>query len=327
LLEITLLTSVILFIGLRTLCLGYAQLSKEEYDTWALEHQDASTTLENREAKLDAVAEKIEKNLILIGATAIEDKLQEGVPESIAELSSAGIKIWVLTGDKMETAINIGFSCNLLTRDMHLIVIKAVRGGEEGLQDIKNQLKSALVHFFDKTDEKGNPLPPRPLSPSTTSAEFPDSLQSPQTAEHLHPHDPNQPVPRHALIIDGASLQHSLTIEAREDLVKLATSCAAVICCRVSPLQKAQVVELVKAAKNSMCLAIGDGANDVSMIQAAHVGVGIAGEEGLQAVMAADYAIAQFRYLSRLLLVHGHWSYFRTAEMVLNFFVKNLIFV
>ncbi|CAJ0884683.1 593_t:CDS:10 [Entrophospora sp. SA101] len=100
-----------------------------------------------------------------------------------------------------------------------------------------------------------------------------------------------------------------------------------VICCRVSPLQKAFVVELIRTGKRTTTLAIGDGANDVSMIQAANVGIGISGQEGVQASMAADYSMPQFRFLGNLLLVHGHWDYLRISEMILNFFYKNVIWV
>lgn len=93
---------------------------------------------------------------------------------------------------------------------------------------------------------------------------------------------------------------------------------------RVSPLQKALVVKLVKRNLKSLLLAIGDGANDVSMIQAAHVGVGISGVEGLQAARSADISIAQFRYLRKLLLVHGAWSYQRISKVILYSFYKNI---
>lgn len=125
----------------------------------------------------------------------------------------------------------------------------------------------------------------------------------------------------------------------------IASQCKAVICCRVTPLQKAMVVELIKRAKNAVTLAIGDGANDVSMIKgkfgsrntcyrhsltcvilAAHIGVGISGQEGMQAVLASDYSIAQFKYLERLLLVHGRWSYFRMCKFLRYFFYKNFAF-
>ncbi|VDL67029.1 unnamed protein product [Nippostrongylus brasiliensis] len=100
----------------------------------------------------------------------------------------------------------------------------------------------------------------------------------------------------------------------------------AVICCRVTPLQKAEVVDLVKRNKKAVTLSIGDGANDVSMIKTAHIGVGISGQEGMQAVLASDYSVGQFRYLERLLLVHGRWSYFRMAKFLRYFFYKNFAF-
>lgn len=130
----------------------------------------------------------------------------------------------------------------------------------------------------------------------------------------------------YGLVIDGTSLRHAFEEQYTKDIMlELATRCKAVICCRTSPLQKALIVRLVKEGLGSMCLAIGDGANDVSMIQAADIGVGVAGEEGLQAVNSSDYAIAQFRYLNRLLLVHGHWSYMRNSNMIVNFFYKEII--
>ncbi|KAJ3023347.1 UNVERIFIED_CONTAM: hypothetical protein HDU68_008648 [Siphonaria sp. JEL0065] len=295
--------------GLRTLCIAYSLLPAATYAKWAEEYNAAATALEDREAKMDSVAEKIETNLILMGATAIEDKLQDGVPECIKTLLSAGIKLWVLTGDKMETAINIGLSCNLLRKEMNLILIRgATEDSPDEAAETRKQLAEALHRFFGVGDAPEEATSPR------SRRFYKDIAQNNQ----------NEP---YALIIDGAALTYALQDAQKALLLELGTRCAAVICCRVSPLQKAKVVELVKTSIQCMCLAIGDGANDVSMIQAAHIGVGIAGEEGLQAVMASDYAIAQFKYLTRLLLVHGHWSYIRTAEMILNFFFKNIVWV
>ena len=120
-----------------------------------------------------------------------------------------------------------------------------------------------------------------------------------------------------ALVIDGKSLTYALEKDISKTFLELAIMCKAVICCRVSPLQKALVVKLVKKNQKSILLAIGDGANDVSMIQAAHVGVGISGVEGLQAARSSDVAISQFRYLKKLLLVHGAWSYRRLSKLIL----------
>ncbi|KAJ3308581.1 hypothetical protein HDU93_005680, partial [Gonapodya sp. JEL0774] len=141
--------------GLRTLCLATVSISKEAYDEWKREHDEASAAIVDREAKEDAVADKLERAMVLLGATAIEDKLQEGVPQAISTLAKAGMKIWVLTGDKMETAVNIGFSCNLLDKDMTLIMIRGPSGaGAEEIQaetlPIRQQVASALATYFTK---------------------------------------------------------------------------------------------------------------------------------------------------------------------------------
>lgn len=215
-----------------------------------------------------------------MGGTAIEDRLQEGVPETIAELAKSGIKLWVLTGDKTETAINIGFSCNLLTTEMELLVLSA-----SSREDTAKLLEDTLERLVAEKDEDK----------------------------------------KYALVIDGTTLKYGLENASRDKVLSLGMRCASVICCRVSPKQKAQVVNLVKKGLKVMTLAIGDGANDVSMIQEANVGIGISGVEGRQAVMASDYSIAQFRYLRKLLLVHGRWSYLRIAEMIMGFFFKNVV--
>lgn len=98
------------------------EISNEEYTEWSVMYDKAATTLVNRADELDHAAEIIEKDMLLLGATAIEDKLQDGVPDTIHTLQEANIKVWVLTGDRQETAINIGYSCKLLTEDMELVV-------------------------------------------------------------------------------------------------------------------------------------------------------------------------------------------------------------
>lgn len=268
--------------GLRTLCLAWREISDAEYEEWARKYEEAATSMEDRSEKLDAVAELIETDLELLGATAIEDKLQEGVPETIHLLQDAGIKIWVLTGDRQETAINIGMSCKLLAEDMNLLIVN-----ESDAAGVADNIARKLELI---------------RSSEATNADF----------ETL------------ALVIDGVSLGYALTPEIEQDFLDLSVMCKAVICCRVSPLQKAMVVKLVKRHLKSLLLAIGDGANDVSMIQAAHVGVGISGMEGQQAARSADISIGQFRYLQRLLLVHGSWSYNRLSRAILYSFYKNI---
>ncbi|GAA5950524.1 hypothetical protein JCM21900_001216 [Sporobolomyces salmonicolor] len=324
--------------GLRTLCLAYKPLDEAEYQVWEREFHDATTLIENREAEMERISERLERDLILLGATAIEDRLQDGVPEAIADLKRAGIKIWVATGDKLETAIAIGKTCNLLSRDMNLIIIK---GGEYGnLNSAYAQLRGALEKFFDAeglVDQLEHQPPgyqPRPSAPRRSSSMHRrNSLYRTTTGvsgvsgvSDIVGDDNGQRPGGYGLVIDGSSLRHAFEEPYTKDvLLELATRCKAVVCCRTSPLQKALIVRLVKDGLGSMCLAIGDGANDVSMIQAADIGVGVAGEEGLQAVNSSDYAMGQFRFLKRLLLVHGHWSYVRNSNMIVNFFYKEII--
>ncbi|XP_024138862.1 phospholipid-transporting ATPase IA isoform X2 [Oryzias melastigma] len=266
--------------GLRTLCFAVADISESSYQHWLELHHRACTSLQNRALKLEESYELIEKNLQLLGATAIEDKLQDKVPETIETLMKADIKIWILTGDKQETAINIGHSCKLLTKNMGMLVIN-----EDSL-DVTRETLSHHCGMLGDALYKENDF---------------------------------------ALIIDGKTLKYALTFGVRQYFLDLALSCKAVICCRVSPLQKSEVVEMVKKQVKVITLAIGDGANDVGMIQTAHVGVGISGNEGLQAANSSDYSIAQFKYLKNLLLVHGAWNYNRVAKCILYCFYKNIV--
>lgn len=286
--------------GLRTLCLAMREIPEQELQQWLQIFDKANTTVSgNRGEELDKAAEIIEHDFFLLGATAIEDKLQDGVPDTIHTLQEAGIKIWVLTGDRQETAINIGMSCKLISEDMTLLIIN-----EESSSATRTNMENKLTAIRNQ---------------SAGGAEL----------ETL------------ALIIDGRSLTFALEKNMEKMFLELAIMCKAVICwyasklnnhfaqadipsSRVSPLQKALVVKLVKRNLKAILLAIGDGANDVSMIQAAHVGVGISGVEGLQAARSADVAIGQFRFLRKLLLVHGAWSYQRISKLILYSFYKNI---
>lgn len=259
--------------GLRTLCIASRELSESEFTEWAQTYDAACAAVQDRETEIEKACEYIEHSLHIIGATALEDKLQEGVPDAIATLHQAGIKLWILTGDKLQTAIEIGYSCNLLTNDMEVMIIST--DSEAGA---RAQIEAGLNKIVSMTHNVATP-------------------------------------PTFAVVIDGESLRYALGDELKGLFLNLGTQCAAVICCRVSPSQKALVVRLVKEGCNAMTLAIGDGANDVSMIQEANIGIGLFGLEGSQAAMSADYAFGQFRFLTRLLLVHGRWSYVRIADM------------
>ncbi|XP_058002453.1 phospholipid-transporting ATPase 1 isoform X2 [Hevea brasiliensis] len=296
--------------GLRTLVIAARDLTEAELGLWQCKFDDASTSLTDRATKLRQTAALIECDLNLLGATGIEDKLQDGVPEAIESLRQAGIKVWVLTGDKQETAISIGLSCKLLTTDMEQIIIN---GNSEN--ECRKLLADAKAKYGVKSSNGGS------LNLKCNKNAEIDYLE---IAEGKKEGIAKVPL---ALIIDGNSLVYILEKELESELFDLATSCKVVLCCRVAPLQKAGIVDLIKSRTDDMTLAIGDGANDVSMIQMADVGVGICGQEGRQAVMASDFAMGQFRFLKRLLLVHGHWNYQRIGYLVLYNFYRNAVFV
>ncbi|KAL4653452.1 hypothetical protein ACB092_01G304400 [Castanea dentata] len=287
--------------GLRTLVIAYRKLGEEEHKSWEVKFSKVKTSVTTERAeRLDELADEIERDLILLGATAVEDKLQKGVPECIDTLAQAGIKLWVLTGDKMETAINIGYACSLLREDMKQIVITLDSPDIAALenQGDRDAIAKASLESIRKQIREGM-----------------SQINSTKESNIMC-----------GLIIDGKSLEFSLKKDIDKSFFELAINCAAVICCRSSPKQKALVTRLVKRETGKTTLAIGDGANDVGMIQEADIGVGISGVEGMQAVMASDFEMAQFRFLERLLLVHGHWCYRRIAMMICYFFYKNIAF-
>ncbi|RFU72299.1 atpase, p-type, phospholipid-translocating, flippase [Trichoderma arundinaceum] len=266
--------------GLRTLLYGYRYIDEETYAQWKSQYREAETSLVDRQERIEMAAEKIEEEFELAGATAIEDKLQEGVPDTIDKLRRANIKVWMLTGDKRETAINIGHSARVCKPFSEIYVLDSTKG----------KLHDALM---------------------TTLTEVGRGM-----------------VPHSVVVVDGQTLA---VIDADEDLAALfydlVVRVDSVICCRASPSQKANLVKSIRRfVPKSMTLAIGDGANDIGMIQASHVGIGISGREGLQAARIADYSIAQFRFLQKLLFVHGRWNYIRTGKYVLATFWKETFF-
>ncbi|XP_069324464.1 phospholipid-transporting ATPase IC isoform X2 [Eulemur rufifrons] len=311
---------------LRTLCLCYKEIEEKEFAEWNKKLMAASVASSNRDEALDKVYEEIEKDLILLGATAIEDKLQDGVPETISKLAKADIKIWVLTGDKKETAENIGFACELLTEDTTICY------GE----DINSLLHTRMENQRNRGGvyTKFTPPAPEPFFPCggnraliITGSWLNEILLEKKTkrGKILNLKFPRTEEERRMRTQSKRRLEAKKE-QRQKNFVDLACECSAVICCRVTPKQKAMVVDLVKRYKKAITLAIGDGANDVNMIKTAHIGVGISGQEGMQAVMSSDYSFAQFRYLQRLLLVHGRWSYIRMCKFLRYFFYKNFAF-
>ena len=260
--------------GLRTLCIAYREIDEAYFDDWKERYNQANCSIDKRDEMVESVANEIERDFHLLGATAIEDKLQIGVPETIEDLLKAGIRVWVITGDKRETAINIGYACSLLSSEMSLVILD---------NDDPLEISSALCQGLAR---------PGPM----------------------------------ALIVSGQSLTIALKPEYQENFLALANKCKSVVCCRVSPYQKGQIVELVRKKTGQLTLAIGDGANDVGMILKADVGVGISGQEGRQAVMASDYAFGQFRFLRKLLLFHGRLDLIRNVNLINYCFYKNMTF-
>jgi magnesium-transporting ATPase (P-type) len=516
--------------GLRTLVLGIRFLTDDECENWLETYKAAATSIKNRDEKLTAAAYEVERNLHIVGATAIEDKLQNGVPKTIATLEKAGIKLWVLTGDKRETAIEIGYATHVLTPKMHLTevsdqgvdfvraqcamefmrlvkagklpdyqrsavdqsddgftwanvsfaigkctrsisrffrsmsvkfllqfakilgadpaeleekanIIEAEGDAEKDLlkdivrrRNVRNRAEKIIRDFLESPEGQLQKAERKPHSPkseasgelSLSSDDVPgvfnraqsarslldkkrsegklnaaetrndalfqltaqgaDSYDAPlidedtlslnsflptsgdavsdfdkrrrtvierlfavdrdvrkgKLVKHLkkekrlealssptshHAVGPSGDGPR-SLVIEGAALKHLLgDSELEEVIFSIASQCEAVIACRVSPRQKALLVKLVRhhVVPEPVTLAIGDGANDVGMIQEAHVGVGISGKEGKQAVNASDFAIAQFRFLETLVLIHGRWSFFRLSTVVMFSFYKNAV--
>ncbi|OIV92010.1 hypothetical protein TanjilG_20940 [Lupinus angustifolius] len=267
-------------LGLRTLCLAWRELNEDEYQEWSLMFKEASSTLVDREWRVAEVCQRVEHNLEVLGVTAIEDRLQDGVPETIETLRKAGINFWMLTGDKQNTAIQIALSCNFISPEP----------------------KGQLLSIDGKTEDEVYRSLERVLLTMRVTVSEPKNV---------------------AFVIDGWALEIALNHYCKA-FTELAILSRTAICCRVTPSQKAQLVQILKSC-DYRTLAIGDGGNDVRMIQQADIGVGISGREGLQAARAADYSIGKFRFLKRLILVHGRYSYNRTAFLSQYSFYKSLL--
>ncbi|KAM9632471.1 putative phospholipid-transporting ATPase IIB isoform 2-T2 [Trichechus inunguis] len=248
--------------GLRTLVVAKKSLTEEQYQDFESRYSQAKLSLHDRALKVAAVVESLEREMELLCLTGVEDQLQADVRPTLEMLRNAGIKIWMLTGDKLETATCIAKSSHLVSRTQDIHVFRPVTNrGEAHLE---------LNAFRRKHDC--------------------------------------------ALVIAGDSLEVCLKYYEHE-FVELACQCPAVVCCRCSPTQKAHIVKLLQQHTGRRTCAVGDGGNDVSMIQAADCGIGIEGKEGKQASLAADFSITQFKHIGRLLMVHGRNSYKRSAAL------------
>nr|CAI5820213.1 unnamed protein product [Callosobruchus analis] len=248
--------------GLRTLVVAKKVLTEEQYQDFENRYNAARMSTTDRVTRVAQVVESLEREMELLCVTGVEDKLQDNVRATLELLRNAGVKIWMLTGDKLETATCIAKSSRLVSRTQGLHVMKKVVTRTEAHLELNN--------YRRKQDC--------------------------------------------ALVISGESLEVCLSCYQPE-FMELATAAPAVVCCRCSPTQKAQVVQLIQKHTGKRTAAVGDGGNDVSMIQQADAGIGIEGREGKQASLAGDFSIPQFSHLARLLLVHGRKSYKRSASL------------
>lgn len=283
--------------GLRILVMGMKYLDEKTYKSWEHLHNEER----NKGRDLTRLYDQLEKEMYFVGCSAIEDKLQEGVPETIQTLLNCNIRIWVLTGDKQDTALEIAKSCQLVNENMYCLNLSCEPDViDKKLRDIYFDLN--LDYFF-------HPKKPADLD---------------RISRHIKKIS-DQDL---SLIINGETLEVILNSkELSRIFFYISVAARSVICCRVSPKQKAKVVRLAKQNGHWITLSIGDGANDVPMIMEAHIGIGIQGKEGTQAVRSADYNIGQFRYLEKLLLVYGRNGYMKITKFICYYFYKNIVLV
>jgi phospholipid-translocating P-type ATPase (flippase) len=357
-------------LGLRTLVMGSRQLEAQEYAAWAAMLAEAQTLSAGRQEAIDALFAAVECGLQPLGASAIEDALQPGVRETVRALLDARVRVWMLTGDKAETALEVARASGLVPHSAYVVEpqLPAHAPGCNGHAPACTPPPPGGAAACRADDERETLTAIRELSGMSTEsaaaddedaaipdlvlrALVPSQLQQcmlqhraalfagsygPTTAADADADESSNGegngAHAYALMLEGGALTLALDDACRSEFCQLALGASAVICARATPGEKAQVVRLVKEATARApgpavrVLAVGDGGNDVAMIQEAHVGVGIAGKEGMQAARAADYTIGRFRFLQRLLLVHGHRAHKRTAAICLYTLYKSIFF-
>ena len=249
--------------GLRTLVISQRYIPYPEYEAWRKKYENAKTEMEDRDNKIQKVVEELEEGMEFLCVTGVEDKLQVDVTDTIESLRNAGIQIWMLTGDKVETAKCIAISTGLKSKTQDFFEMKELKTNDE--------VNKYLDSYAQKTDT--------------------------------------------VLVIDGNTMNIALEAENEKHFFTIASKAPAVVCCRCSPTQKTLIVRGMKTHTSMRTAAIGDGGNDVGMIQEAHLGIGIVGKEGKQASLAADFSILEFRSVKLLLLWHGRLSYKRSAVL------------
>ena len=329
--------------GFRTLMVAFRKIKQEDYNFWINKLHEDELNMHNKQKLMERLYDIIENNLILIGGTVVEDKLQDKVPETIKEIRAAGIKIWVLTGDKLNTAENIGYNCNLLSKEQKLFVLKLMPGDDE--KKVRIDPYREMTEFFIEFQKFVDNL----VKKYNLDLKYDLSLSEYESQNMEEMRSKKSKLSNRSKIIDFEIFKYlidkkllepfSIIIEApilaglfkdyewTENFLSIAYYSNTVICCRVSPSQKSQVVQKIKNFDSeAVTLAIGDGGNDVSMIMEANIGIGIYGEEGMSAAQSSDFSIGEFKMLKRLLFVHGRTYLYGISKMILYFFYKNFVF-
>ncbi|EFC38504.1 predicted protein [Naegleria gruberi] len=269
--------------GLRTLLFCFKFVDSNEAINWLTNYNSVQSFIsKSRKEAIENCESQLEKDLEIVGCTAVEDTLQDQVPETISFLIEAGIHVWMLTGDKRETAFKIAGIAGLIHEHSQVFTLDgdlgSITSNEEG--DVKVCEILTLIQSLSSENQK-----------------------------------------EIVLVLDG----HAFTFcSSSRNFESLVSKCKTVVFCRSTPKQKSQLVHFAKIKLGKRILSIGDGINDVPMIQQANVGVGIIGKEGNQAKMSSDFAIPKFRMLKRLLVVHGRYSYKRIADFIHYYIYINL---
>eukprot|EP00340_Litonotus_pictus_P008976 CAMPEP_0170518900 /NCGR_PEP_ID=MMETSP0209-20121228/4493_1 /TAXON_ID=665100 ORGANISM="Litonotus pictus, Strain P1" /NCGR_SAMPLE_ID=MMETSP0209 /ASSEMBLY_ACC=CAM_ASM_000301 /LENGTH=1203 /DNA_ID=CAMNT_0010804651 /DNA_START=222 /DNA_END=3830 /DNA_ORIENTATION=+ len=296
--------------ALRTLVMAKKELSKETVDEYVRKFNDISgSTSASRDDDLLDLFNEIESGFHYVGSSAIEDKLQENVGSTIESLMNAKIRVWVLTGDKKETAIEIGKSCRLVhsPEEMDAIDLANTRDINDTKQEVEEKVNKWFYKFY--SDRENEEI----------------EKQAMYSEKNLLKENIKKKM---WVIVDGLNLAHILADDKlSRKFFRVGLLANSVICCRVSPKQKSQVVKLAQTNGTWITLSIGDGANDVPMILTANIGIGISGKEGTQAVRSADYALGQFQFLRQIVMVHGRLGYKRISSFIFYYFYKNILLV
>ncbi|KAE9022988.1 Phospholipid-transporting ATPase [Phytophthora fragariae] len=299
--------------GLRVLCIAEREVSADEYRSWNARYSALknNTTRGASVEELAKIISELECRLTFVGVSAIEDKIQEGAPEALEKFRAAGIKVWMLTGDRADTATNVAHAVRLVSAEMRLLRLcesssSWMKGSK---QDAVDFLHRELRRAREESELGGG-------DSNSSSITLKSGAVPPKTRVGL------------ALLIDDMVVEAVTGFGIEKEFLELCMECESVLCARISPKQKELIVGMVRNfCPNKVTLSIGDGANDVPMIQGAHIGVGIAGEEGHQASDASDYSLPAFRFLQRLVLVHGRAMNRRIAVLTLYVFYKNVLLV